>query len=101
MIQADIRRYDRGEIRRVGNEGRIYIPAEVRHILGIKDGDDLEIYIENNRVVMQRVSKQSNDYINTEDLKSSLKKCGCFDSGEIATITELIDSLPSKKGLTG
>ena len=45
-----------GIIRRIDDLGRIVIPKEIRKQLRIRDGDDLEIYINDNKIVLQKYS---------------------------------------------
>jgi len=45
-----------GIIRRVDDLGRVVIPKEIRRVLNIKDGDPLEIYIEDGAVVYRKYS---------------------------------------------
>lgn len=67
-----------GIIRRVDDLGRIVIPKEIRRTLNIKEGDPLEIYVNNNMVCFknykyqavedacQEVLNASADLVNTE-----------------------------------
>lgn len=43
-----------GIIRRIDDLGRIVIPKAIRHSLGIKEGDPLEISIEDNKICLER-----------------------------------------------
>ena len=43
-----------GIIRRIDDLGRVVIPKEIRRTLKIREGDPLEIFIENNYVCFQR-----------------------------------------------
>ncbi len=43
-----------GIIRRVDDLGRIVIPKEIRRALGIKEGEPLEIYTEENTVIFKK-----------------------------------------------
>lgn len=43
-----------GMARRVDDLGRIVIPKEIRKTLRIQEGDPMEIYISDNRVVFQK-----------------------------------------------
>lgn len=43
-----------GVIRRIDDLGRIVIPKEIRHSLAIKEGDPLEISLENNKICLER-----------------------------------------------
>lgn len=49
-----------GTIRRIDDLGRIVIPKTVRKTLNIKQGDNLEIYIENENIVLKKHSELSN-----------------------------------------
>lgn len=54
-----------GIIRRVDDLGRIVIPKEIRHTLLIKDGDPMELFIEDDGVVFKKykAAKSSTDII--------------------------------------
>ena len=39
-----------GIVRKIDDLGRIVIPAEMRRILGIQEGDELEIALDDNRI---------------------------------------------------
>lgn len=43
-----------GIVRRIDDLGRIVIPKAIRYSLGIKEGDPLEISVENNKVCLER-----------------------------------------------
>ena len=45
-----------GIVRRVDDLGRVVIPKEIRRSLGIREGEPLEIYLENDAVVFRRYS---------------------------------------------
>ena len=44
---------DAGIIRKIDDLGRVVIPAEMRHMLGIKEGDQLEITLEGDHVAIR------------------------------------------------
>lgn len=46
-----------GVIRRIDELGRIVIPKEIRRHLGIRDGESLEIFIEEDKIVLKKYSK--------------------------------------------
>lgn len=46
-----------GIIRKVDELGRIVLPKEIRKTLGIKDGEDLEIYIKDKAIYLQKYSR--------------------------------------------
>lgn len=43
-----------GIVRRVDDLGRVVIPKELRRNLDIKEGDPLEIYVENDRIILRK-----------------------------------------------
>lgn len=45
-----------GIVRRVDELGRVVIPKEVRRVMGIKDGDPLEIFRDKDCIVLQKYS---------------------------------------------
>lgn len=65
------------EIRRFDNLGRIAIPKEIRRSMGIRDGDAMEIFLEDNRICLEKYS------ISDEDLAI---RCQKYISGRGAYI---------------
>ena len=66
-----------GIVRRIDELGRIVIPKEIRRTLHIKNGENLEIFIDGNKVILKKYSElgtmqQLSDTI-TETLNSNLK----------------------------
>lgn len=49
-----------GITRRIDELGRIVIPKELRINLGIREGEPLEIYVENNNIVIKKFSQIEN-----------------------------------------
>ena len=49
-----------GITRRIDELGRIVVPKELRSNLGIRDGEPLEIYIENNSIIIKKYSQVEN-----------------------------------------
>nr|WP_092074985.1 AbrB/MazE/SpoVT family DNA-binding domain-containing protein [Dendrosporobacter quercicolus]NSL49616.1 AbrB/MazE/SpoVT family DNA-binding domain-containing protein [Dendrosporobacter quercicolus DSM 1736]SDN25118.1 transcriptional pleiotropic regulator of transition state genes [Dendrosporobacter quercicolus] len=43
-----------GIVRRVDDLGRVVIPKELRRNLDIKEGDPMEIYVENDRIILRK-----------------------------------------------
>lgn len=43
-----------GIIRKVDDLGRIVLPIELRRVLDISERDELEIYMENDRIILQK-----------------------------------------------
>lgn len=49
-----------GVVRRVDDLGRIVIPKEIRRNLRIRDGESLEIFVDNNDIVLKKFSIMKN-----------------------------------------
>lgn len=49
-----------GITRRIDELGRIVVPKEIRYNLGIRDGEPLEIYTENNSIIIKKYSQVEN-----------------------------------------
>ena len=43
-----------GVVRKIDELGRIVLPSELRRVFGIKEGDELEISVEEDRVILQK-----------------------------------------------
>ncbi len=46
-----------GVIRRIDELGRIVLPKEIRRNLGIREGENLEIFVEDDKVILKKHSK--------------------------------------------
>lgn len=57
-----------GIVRRIDELGRIVIPKEIRKNLGIREGENLEIFIEENKIVLQKQMVMDNAKQITEKL---------------------------------
>ena len=66
-----------GIVRRIDDLGRIVIPKEIRRSMRIREGDAMEISLENNRICLEKYS------ISDEDLAT---KCQKYISGRGAYI---------------
>lgn len=60
-----------GIVRRVDDLGRIVIPKEIRRALHIKEGDPLEIYVDNNVVCLRNYKYQAVEDACNEVLNAS------------------------------
>ena len=49
-----------GVVRKIDELGRIVIPKELRKVLKISSGDDLEILVENNQIILKKYSQMQN-----------------------------------------
>ena len=63
-----------GVIRRIDELGRIVIPKEIRRSLRIKEGESLEILVDNENIILKKYSliKNLNDFAQniTDSIKS-------------------------------
>ena len=50
-----------GIIRRVDDLGRVVIPKEIRRNLGIREGDPLEIFVENGCICLRKYDPNAYD----------------------------------------
>jgi stage V sporulation protein T len=48
-----------GVIRKIDELGRIVLPKEIRRNLGIRDGENLEIFVDNDYIILKKYSKLS------------------------------------------
>ena len=48
-----------GVVRRIDELGRIVIPKEIRRNLGIRDGENIEIFLENDNIILKKYSRMS------------------------------------------
>ena len=46
-----------GIVRKIDELGRIVIPKEIRNVLSIHSNDDLEIFIDNMKIVLKKYEK--------------------------------------------
>ena len=60
-----------GVVRRIDDLGRIVIPKEIRKNMKIKDGEEVEIYLESDNIILKKYSPFGNikeiykDYVNS------------------------------------
>ena len=43
-----------GVVRKIDELGRIVVPSEIRKVFGIREGDELEISVDGERVILQK-----------------------------------------------
>ncbi|AOY76662.1 AbrB/MazE/SpoVT family DNA-binding domain-containing protein [Clostridium formicaceticum] len=66
-----------GIVRKIDDLGRLVIPKETRRNLGIKEGDPVEFYVEDEKIIIQKFQRQCIFCGNQEDLKLVLDKPVC------------------------
>lgn len=52
-----------GIIRKIDDLGRVVIPKEIRRALGLSEGNELAIYTDNNKIILQKKKEVDWDYI--------------------------------------
>ena len=57
-----------GVVRRIDELGRIVIPKEIRKNMGLREGESLEIYVDDNKLIMQKYSKINNYQDNIKNI---------------------------------
>lgn len=77
-----------GSIRKLDDLGRIVIPKSVREILNMEQGDNIEFYIEDNKVILKKSSALE---VNEEEIYKLLqlyyskyyRSCAILENGNI------------------
>ncbi len=69
-----------GIVRRVDDLGRIVLPMELRKILNIEPRDSLEIFTDNNKIILQKYEPQcifcgETDNISLFKMRNICEKC--------------------------
>ena len=67
-----------GVVRRIDELGRIVLPKEIRRTLGIDEKDPLEIYVEEDRIILTKFSEMCTFCGQVKDLKKYKGKCVCL-----------------------
>lgn len=80
-----------GIVRRVDDLGRVVIPREIRRSMGIKEGEPLEIYLEDDAVIFRRYSFNLVDEVKRV---AELIECNCnADSDTMADISRMLSTV--------
>ena len=80
-----------GIVRRVDDLGRVVIPKEIRRSMGIKEGEPLEIYLENDAVIFRRYSYNLVDEVKRV---AELIECNCnADRETMADISRMLSTV--------
>ena len=67
-----------GVVRRIDELGRIVLPKEIRRTLGIDEKDPLEIYVEEDKIILTKFSEMCTFCGQVKDLKKYKGKCVCL-----------------------
>lgn len=84
-----------GIIRRVDDLGRIVIPKEVRRQLKIREGDPMELYMDENTVIFKRYDPSQSVKATLATLKNAIRdepdlKCGDALLEKLNEMSELL-----------
>lgn len=80
-----------GIVRRVDDLGRVVIPREIRRSMGIREGEPLEIYLENDAVTFRRYSY---NLVNEVERVAELIECNCnADRETTANISRMLSTV--------
>lgn len=82
-----------GIVRRIDNHGRLVIPKETRRIMQMNEGDPIEIYTEDEKIILKR-------YNPTVDLKDDINRLisliddeGTLDNRQATSIADHLWSI--------
>lgn len=82
---------DTGVVRRLDELGRITLPMELRKILHLKERDSLQIFVEDDRIILQKYMPADIFTGETEDLiEFQGKKVSKKTIAELAKLADLI-----------
>lgn len=80
-----------GIVRRVDDLGRVVIPKEIRRSMGIREGEPLEIYLEQDAVMFRRYSY---NLVKEVERVAELIECNCnADSETMADISRMLSTV--------
>ena len=74
-----------GIVRKLDSLGRIVIPKEIRNNMHIKDGENLEIYLDKDNIILKKFSNIDNISLLSDDIVSSIN----YIVDETVLITDL------------
>lgn len=82
---------DTGVVRRLDELGRITLPMELRKILHLEERDSLQIFVEDDRIILQKYTPADIFTGETEDLiEYQGKKISKKTIAELAKLADLI-----------
>ena len=80
-----------GIVRRVDDLGRVVIPKEIRRSMGIREGEPLEIYLEQDAVMFRRYSY---NLVKEVERVAKLIECNCnADRETMADISRMLSTI--------
>lgn len=85
-----------GIVRRIDDLGRVVIPKEIRHTMGIKEGEPLELYTEGDAICFRRYSTLPEIVQTVEALALQISDSEAlrdFDEADAAAVRALVKVL--------
>lgn len=79
-----------GIIRKVDDLGRIVIPKEIRKVFGINSLDDIEIYTDENLIILKKYSRLASDKEKIIDIIDNINKIQNISVSVIVEIKDII-----------
>ena len=67
-----------GIVRRVDDLGRIVIPKEIRNMMAIKEGDPVECFVDNDKIVLRKYDIQEDMEQVIDTLQTTVDMKGSF-----------------------
>lgn len=64
-------------VRKIDDLGRVVLPAELRRVLGIRHGDELEICVDGERIILAKVEGHCTFCGSEDDLRPLRSKLVC------------------------
>lgn len=90
-----------GIVRKVDELGRVVIPIELRRTLGIAEKDSLEIYVDDDQIILKKFKPQMTCQITGEVSEDNIQLAGgklvLSREGAEKILKEIQDSLDSTK----
>lgn len=68
-----------GMVKQIDEMGRIVIPREIKRSMGIQDRDHLEIFVEDNKIILKKYQPGCIFCGNTEQIVTFKGKLVCLD----------------------
>ena len=68
-----------GMVKQIDEMGRIVIPREIKRSMGIQDRDHLEIFVEDNKIILKKYQPGCIFCGNTEQIVTFKGKMVCLD----------------------
>lgn len=75
-----------GIVRRIDDLGRVVIPKEIRRSMGIREGDPLEIFLDENVLIIQKYNESTPYIERIKDIISDMGDDNCLKYPEVVEL---------------